>query len=75
MNYGNRNASSTYTNTDLARGYFGAVIASIGISVLSRKALSPQLSRMNGTKLLFANAGLNYCCAAFAGATNLILMR
>ncbi len=41
MNYGNRNASSTYTNTDLARGYFGAVIASIGISVLSRKALSP----------------------------------
>ena len=41
LNYGNRNTSSEYTTTDLARGYFGAVAASMTIAFATRKALAP----------------------------------
>lgn len=40
MNYGNRNASSPLTTTDLARGYVGAVAVSVSIALLSRIALA-----------------------------------
>lgn len=36
MNYGNRNASSKYTTSDLARGYAGAVVTSVGIALVGR---------------------------------------
>jgi hypothetical protein len=41
LNYGNRNASSNYTTTDLMRGYGGAVIASVGLAYATRRALAP----------------------------------
>lgn len=40
MNYGNRNASSTLSNKDLAIGYSGAVAVSCSIALLSRMALA-----------------------------------
>lgn len=75
MNYGNRNASSTYTKTDLGRGYTGAVAVSVSIALFSRTMLAPQLSKMKGSKLIIANAFLNWSAAALAGSGNLVLMR
>lgn len=40
MNYGNRNASSEYTTTDLARGYSAAVVTSVGIALVSRSLMA-----------------------------------
>jgi hypothetical protein len=42
---------------------------------VSRVALAKQLSGLKGTKALFANVALNYFAAAFAGASNVSLMR
>jgi hypothetical protein len=75
MNYGNRNASSSYTVHDLGRGYAGAVVTSCSIAILSRKLLAPVISKMKGSKLILMNALLNYLAGAFAGASNLALMR
>jgi sideroflexin-5 len=75
MNYGNRNASSTYTTSDLMRGYSGAVVTSMAIALISRTMLAGRLNSLSGARLIMANATLNYFAAAFAGAGNLILMR
>ena len=75
MNYGNRNASSTYTTADLGRGYCGAVAVSVSIALFTRTIFAGQLSRLKGSKLVIANAFLSYTAGALAGASNLILMR
>jgi hypothetical protein len=75
MNYGNRNASSTYTISDLGRGYAGAVLVSVSIALFTRIALAKQLAKLHGSKQIIANAALNYLAGAFAGASNLVLMR
>jgi len=75
INYGNRNASSEYTKTDLGRGYCAAVATSVGIALISRTMMAKTLSKMSGPKLVLTNALLNYFAAAFAGAANCMLMR
>jgi hypothetical protein len=75
MNYGNRNASSTYTIGDLGRGYLGAVAISASITVYTRMLFAPLLSSLGGSKLVLINAFLSYIATALAGASNLILMR
>lgn len=75
MNYGNRNASSSYTINDLMRGYLGAVVTSMTIALVSRKMLAKRLADLSGARLILAGAGLNYIAAALAGATNVTLMR
>ena len=75
MNYGNRNASSPYTTSDLARGYAGAVAVSVSIAMTSRRMLASQLKQFKGAKLIILNALLNYLAGATAGASNLVLMR
>jgi hypothetical protein len=75
MNYGNRNASSTYSVRDLARGYCGAVVTSCSIAIYTRTIFSPLLATSHGSRLIMVNAILNYLAAAFAGAFNLVLMR
>ena len=75
MNYGNRNASSTYTLTDVARGYTGAVFASVSIAVLSRRMFAGQLARSSGSKLILLNAFLNLLATSIPGAANLTIMR
>ena len=75
LNYGNRNTSSEYTTSDLARGYLGAVAASMTIAFATRKALAPQIAKMTGTRLLMASAFLNWIAAAGAGGLNCALMR
>lgn len=75
MNYGNRNASSTLSNKDLAQGYGGAVLISCSTAFISRTMFAKQLASLNGTRLIIASAFLNYFAAAFAGAANLVMMR
>lgn len=75
MNYGNRNASSTLSVNDLAKGYCGAVAVSCSVAMVSRTMLANQISALKGPKLIIANAALNYFAAAFAGAANLVMMR
>lgn len=41
MNYGNRNASSTYTKEDIAKSYSAACLTSIGVALGLRKILEP----------------------------------
>jgi hypothetical protein len=75
MNYGNRNASSTYTTADLGKGYMGAVAVSVSIALFTRTIFAGQLSKLSGSKLIFANSMLSYTAGATAGAANLVLMR
>lgn len=75
MNYGNRNASSTYTVTDLGKGYSGAVAVSMSIALFTRKIFAKQLAPLKGPSLIFANSFLAILAGSSAGAANLILMR
>lgn len=75
LNYGNRNATSTMSYSDLGKGYFSAVVVSCSIAIVSRMAFAKQLSTMKGGKLIVLNAALNFLCAACAGASNVSLMR
>ena len=75
MNYGNRNASTTYTNGDLIRGYSGAVATSMSIALISRTLLAKRLASISGARLILASVCLNYFAAAFAGVANVCLMR
>ena len=43
MNYGNRNASSTYTLSDLGKGYLAATATSAAIALFSRRAVAVTL--------------------------------
>ena len=74
-NYGNRNASSNYSNLDIGTGYVGACVASVAIALYTRRLVAPQLIGLTGTKLVFAEAGLNTLAAAGAGWINCALMR
>ena len=75
MNYGNRNASSEYTTSDLARGYSAAVVTSVSIALISRTLMAKQLASLKGPRLILTNAFLNWMAAAFAGFANCALMR
>jgi hypothetical protein len=48
LNYGNRNASSSYTTNDIAISYFVACFSSIGVALGIRKALSGYTRKMKG---------------------------
>ena len=75
LNYGNRNASSNYTKGDLLRGYLGALFVSISISLAARVHFAGLLASLSGATQVLANAAIGYTACAFAGASNLALMR
>jgi sideroflexin-5 len=75
MNYGNRNASSSYTLQDLGKGYGAALTSSVLIALFTRRLFAGSLKNLQGPSLTFANSFLNYFAGAFAGATNLVMMR
>lgn len=75
MNYTQRNASSDYTEKDLARGYTGAVTTSVAIGVYGRILGDKTFRKLSGAKLVFANAILNYVARAFGNIANITLMR
>ncbi len=75
LNYGNRNPSSTYTNKDLAVGYFAAVSSSIGVALLLRKMFSGVSSRMSGSKLILINSFVSAVASGSANFMNTFSMR
>jgi len=75
MNYGNRNASSTYTINDLMFGYTIAVGSSIGVSLGMRKACFNMTKNMQGGSLVLANCIISYIAVATAGFLNSYCMR
>ena len=75
MNYGNRNASSSYDLSDFAKGYSAALVSSVLIALYTRRLFAPTLKNLQGPSLTFANSTLNYVAGAFAGASNLVFMR
>jgi len=75
MNYGNRNASTPYTTSDLANGYLAACAVSIGIAMGSRVLFANFLKRQQGQRQFIANAAIGYFSGAFAGVANLTCMR
>ena len=74
MNYGNRNASSSYTNQDIGRGYAGAVTAALTIVFFTRTYLAKTLLTLKGSKLMFANTFLNFFSAACSNTVNCCIM-
>jgi sideroflexin-5 len=75
MNYGNRNASSSYDVSDLAKGYSAALVSSILIALYTRRIFAPTLKNLQGPSLTFTNSILNYVAGAVAGTANLVFMR
>ena len=75
LNYGNRNASSPYTTTDLMKGYCGAVITSITISVSLNRVFSKATKNMTGAKQIITSTILNWIAVSLANASNVGLMR
>ena len=75
LNYGNRNASSTYTTKDLAIGYSAAVGASITMALTLSKALSGVSKGMTGAKLVLINSIIATMASGTAGFFNTYLMR
>ena len=75
LNYGNRNASSPYTPSDLAKGYFAAVGSSITVALLLRKAFTNLTSKATGTRLTLLNAIVGATATGAASFLNTMCMR
>lgn len=75
MNYGNRNASSTYTSKDIGIGYSIAVASSIAVAMGLRKLLSPYTRGLKGGPQIVASALIAYCSVSSAGFLNAFFMR
>lgn len=74
-NYGNRNASSSYSVDDLIQSYSIAVTSSIGIALFLRKAASRWTRNMRGANLFAANSVSSVAAGAAAGYLNAYVMR
>ena len=75
LNYGNKNASCTYTNEDMAKGYGAAVGAAIIVSGTIRKLTSGMTAKASGNKLLMLNSLVGSLGASSAAYCNTTLMR
>ena len=75
LNYGNRNASTPYTSSDLAQGYIGACVASMGSAAVLRTIFAKQLKGGAGPRFILLQSVLNYISVASAGFLNCALMR
>ena len=75
LNYGNRNASSNYTTKDILKSYTMACVASIGVALGVRKALSKYTKHMSGAKLTMMNSVSAFFACSTAGFLNAWLMR
>ena len=75
LNYGNRNASSKYTNEDIIKSYLAACGSSLTISLAIRKALSSRTKGVTGAKAYIFNATSSFFACASAGFINAWFMR
>lgn len=75
MNYGNRNASSPQTNTDILMAYTAAVTSSIGIGLFLRKTFKKYTTGFTGAKMFAVNSMTSYFAVCTAGFLNSYCMR
>jgi hypothetical protein len=75
MNYGNRNASSTYTIKDIMLGYTAAVVSSVGMGVGLKKLCYNMTKNLKGGSAILANSMISYVAVATAGFLNSLCMR
>ena len=75
-NYSNRNATSTFTNKELAMAYGGAVSSSVGIALVGRK-LGQRFGISTGaiSKIRLVNGLVSLAALSTAGFLNLFLIR
>ena len=55
LNFGNKNSTCTYTNTDLLGGYIAAISSSVSVAILLRKLTEGMTKTASGRKLLLLN--------------------
>jgi len=75
FNFGNRNASSTITNSQILASYSLAVVSSIGAAMALRKATGAVLGGRTGTAVIVANGIVNYGAVSFSSGLNVAFMR
>lgn len=75
LNYGNRNASSLYTQSDIMKSYTYACAASIGLALGIRQLLSGKTKGMKGAKLVVYNSISAFFACSTAGFVNAYCMR
>lgn len=75
FNYGNRNATSTYSTQDILQSYGIAVASSIVVALGIRKALSGYTKNMRGSKLIMMNSVSSFFACSTAGFLNALFMR
>ena len=75
VNYANRNASSSLSNSGLAFVYLAAVTSSIGVGLGMKRILSPFEKKFSGPRRLFLNFLISYLAVGTAGCLNLMMMR
>lgn len=75
VNYGNRNASSSYSSSDIAKSYLCACTASITVALSIRRMFKKQTSQVTGSRLIIYNSFSAMIAVACAGYLNAYLMR
>jgi len=75
LNYGNRNASSVYSNSDLLFGYSAAVGSSVSVALLLRKACANLTKSFSGARLILLNSLVAATAGGCASFLNTICMR
>ena len=75
LNYGNRNASSSYTTSDIMKSYSYACVASISVALGIRKMLEKRTKGLTGAKLIIFNSISTFFACSTAGFLNAYCMR
>ena len=75
VNYSNRNASSKFTNQDLAKAYFIAWAASIGVGLGIKNLIGPFEYLFKGSKAFFFMFTISFIANSAANGTNLLVIR
>ena len=75
MNFGNKNSTCNYTNTDIAGGYAAAVSSAMSVGVIMRKATAPLMKGASGKKLLLINTAVSATASSAASFCNTAFMR
>jgi hypothetical protein len=75
MNYGNKNSSCSYTNSDLAKGYSAAVGSAVSVSLILRRLTRGLTQNASGLRLLLLNTFVGATAGACANFSNTMMMR
>ena len=75
LNFGNKNSTCSYTNTDLLTGYVAAVASSLTVAVSLRKLTEGITKTATGKKLIIVNTLVGATAGGCASFCNTFFMR